>query len=163
MGRRLRGSKFLERWLATTILYVGNSVYILFFACCIGTRAQFISQGAILCTYTISYNEIISLSYLLFIFAKIIVTHLWKTLHGRARWLQHLIARTLNQKQTEWNAWLVQLSKPQHLKASHVQVLGHVPHDQWALSLAWFERNPCIQTDLVTPVTCVDQRLWMSG
>jgi hypothetical protein len=60
-------------------------------------------------------------------------------------------------------AWLVQHSKPQHLTASHGQVSGHVPRNQWALSLAWSERNPSIQKDLVPPITWVDQWLWMSS
>jgi hypothetical protein len=74
------------------------------------------------------------------------VTHvlppqLWKTLHGQARWLQHLIAQTLSQKQTMRDAWLIQCSKPQYLMSSHIQVSGHVPHDRRTLSLAWSERN----------------------
>jgi hypothetical protein len=49
-----------------TILYVGNSVYIIIFAYCIDTCVKYINQGAIICSCTIYYNEIISLSYLLF-------------------------------------------------------------------------------------------------
>jgi hypothetical protein len=74
---------------------------------------------------------------------------LWKTLHGRARWLQHLTVWTLNLKQTGRDAWLVQRSEPQHLTASHVQVSGHVPRDRWTLSPAWHERNSSIQKDSV--------------
>jgi hypothetical protein len=58
---------------------------------------------------------------------------LWKTSHGWAKWLQHFTTWTLSQKQTRRDTWLVQRSKPQHLTTSHVQVLGHVPCDQWQL------------------------------
>jgi hypothetical protein len=74
---------------------------------------------------------------------------LWNTSHDRARWLQHLIAQTLSLRQTGWDAWLIQRSKPQHLTTSHFQVSGHVSHDQQTLSPAWSERNPSIQKDLV--------------
>jgi hypothetical protein len=43
----------------------------------------------------------------------ILPPQLWKTLHGRARWLQHLTTRTLSQKQTERDAWIDQHSEPQ--------------------------------------------------
>jgi hypothetical protein len=74
---------------------------------------------------------------------------LWRTSHGWALWLQHLTTRTLSRKQTRRDAWLVQRSKPQHLTASHVQVLGHVPCDQWTLSASWSEGNPSVQKDSV--------------
>jgi hypothetical protein len=32
---------------------------------------------------------------------QVLPTHLWNTMHGRARWLHHLTARTLSQKQFE--------------------------------------------------------------
>jgi hypothetical protein len=74
---------------------------------------------------------------------------LWKTLHGRARWLQHLTTRTLSQKQDGRDAWLIQHLKHQHLAASHVWVSGHVPRDLWTLSPAWSKRNLSIQKDSV--------------
>jgi hypothetical protein len=40
--------------------------------------------------------------------------------------LKHLVKSILSK-----STWLVHRSKPQHLTASHVQVSGHVPHDQW--------------------------------
>jgi hypothetical protein len=69
---------------------------------------------------------------------------LWKTSHGQARWLHHLIAWTLSRKQTGRDAWLVQRSKPQQLTTSQVQVSDHVLRDQQTLSLAWSKRNPSI-------------------
>jgi hypothetical protein len=74
---------------------------------------------------------------------------LWKTSHGRARWSQHLTARTLSWKQTGRDTWLVQCSKPQHLTYSHVQVSVLVPRNQQTLSPTWSERNLCIQKDSV--------------
>jgi hypothetical protein len=74
---------------------------------------------------------------------------LWKNFYGRARWLQHLIARTLSRKKTGRDARLIQRSKPKHLTASYVQVSGHVPHNWRTLSLAWSEKNPSIQKDSV--------------
>jgi hypothetical protein len=62
---------------------------------------------------------------------------LWKTPHGRARWLQHLTGQTLSQKQTGRDASLLQRSKPRHLTTSHVQVSGHVPRNQ--RHLAWLD------------------------
>jgi hypothetical protein len=74
---------------------------------------------------------------------------LWKTSHDRARWLQHLTARTLSQKQIERDASLVRHLKPQHLTALHVQESGHVLCDQQTLSPTWSERNLSIQKDSV--------------
>jgi hypothetical protein len=87
----------------------------------------------------------------------------WKTLHCRARWLQHLTTHSLSWKQTRRDAWLNQHLKPQHLTASHVQESGHVPCDQWTLSPTWFERNLSIQKDSVPLQTWADQGLRMSG
>jgi hypothetical protein len=74
---------------------------------------------------------------------------LWKTSHGRARWLQHLIAWTLSQKQTGRNAWLDQRLKPQYLTASHAQVVRPCAAWQTTLSPTWFERNLSIQKNSV--------------
>jgi hypothetical protein len=49
--------------------------------------------------------------------------HMWKISYGRARWLQHLMARALSQKQTERDAWFDHLSKPPYLTPSHAQVV----------------------------------------
>jgi hypothetical protein len=70
---------------------------------------------------------------------------MWKTSHGQARWLQYLIAQTLNRKRTGRDAWLIHHLKPQLLTASHVQEVGHVPCDQKTLSPTWSEKNPSIQ------------------
>jgi hypothetical protein len=74
---------------------------------------------------------------------------LWMTLHGQDRWLQHLIARTLSQKQTRRDAWLDQRSKPQYLTALHAQVVRPCATWWMTLSPAWSERNPSIQKNLV--------------
>jgi hypothetical protein len=74
---------------------------------------------------------------------------LWKTLHGWARWLQHLTTRTLSQKQAGRDAWLIQHLKHHHLAASQVWVSGHVPRDLRTLSPAWSKRNLSIQKDSV--------------
>jgi hypothetical protein len=80
---------------------------------------------------------------------KHLLPRLWKTSHGRARWLQHLTARILSQKQIGRDVWLVHHLKPQHLMDSHAQASSHVPRDQWTLRPAWSERNPSIQKDSV--------------
>jgi hypothetical protein len=61
----------------------------------------------------VSYNEMLFLIYLFHFVETTYLPHLWKTSHGRARWLQHLIARTLSQKYTGRDAWPDQHSKPQ--------------------------------------------------
>jgi hypothetical protein len=93
----------------------------------------------------------------------ILQPHMWKTLHGRARWLQYFIAQTLSRKQTGRDAWLIQCSKPQHLTASYVQESGHVQCDKWTLSPTRSERNSSIQKDSVPPITWANQGLQMSG
>jgi hypothetical protein len=93
----------------------------------------------------------------------ILPPQLWKTLHGWAKWLQDLTTWTLCWKQIGRDAWLVQHLKPQHLTASHIQELGHVPRDQQTLSPAWSKRNPSIQMDSVPPITWANQGLRMSG
>jgi hypothetical protein len=73
----------------------------------------------------------------------------WKTSHGRARWLHHLTAQTLCQKQTKNDAWLDQHSKPQYLTASDAQVVR--PCAAWpvVLRLAWSERYMSIHKNSV--------------
>jgi hypothetical protein len=100
MGGRLWSPKFMEHRSTTIILYIGNSVHIFIFTCCIITGAQHISQRVVMCTHIVSYNKIMTLSNVGFL-QKYIVTHLWKTLHDQARWLQHLTTRSLSQKQTD--------------------------------------------------------------
>jgi hypothetical protein len=75
---------------------------------------------------------------------------LWKTSHGRTRWLQHLTAQTLSRKQTGRDAWLDHRSKPQYLMASHAQVVRPRATRPTTLSLAWSDRNPSIQKDSVS-------------
>jgi hypothetical protein len=85
-----------------------------------------------------------------FIFVhKTSLPQLWKTSHGRARWIQYLIAWTHSWKQTRRDAWLDQRSKPQFARLRMHELSGHEPHDQRALSLACSETNLTIRKDSV--------------